>query len=194
MASTDSTSNDWSDMLEAVELALIGIAVACTLYGASVIISGVSTYFLIYERQKVNTSRKFLLTIIAIMFLCDTTFIFLLIAYIIEALFTNKVEQSTQLGIALDVIVKLTYLLSDIVVVWRAWTLASSRYPRARYLLLVCLSASTVTATVAMFEPDDSPLNTSIALAAMLPLTLFVTNVVATSFIGKIAWSVTAIV
>lgn len=120
------------------------------------------------EHKKVHKSRKFLLVIIAIMFFCDTTFIILLLGGLID-MAHNSVGQFLEFSVACGVFVKLNvslllslhsrlifvtpdraeqYLLSDIVVVWRAWTLASTRYARARYLLPICLGASTRTLSV----------------------------------------------
>ncbi|KAF9069855.1 hypothetical protein BDP27DRAFT_1420532 [Rhodocollybia butyracea] len=198
MASANSTSasnfSSQDDLLDTVQWALIGISVASTLYGACVIISSVSAYFLIHEKPTVNTSRKLLLAIIAVMLLCDTTFIFTFVGYLI-AFFRDHNNEALALAITTSFAVRVNYLLSDVVVVWRAWTLAAVRYPRAKYILVLCLGASCVAVitssvmiTISEFQPEDSPLNTSFALEIYLPLVLLITNVVATSFIGIITW------
>ncbi|KIK59056.1 hypothetical protein GYMLUDRAFT_44799 [Collybiopsis luxurians FD-317 M1] len=103
---------------------------------------------------------------------------------------------------------RINYFLSDFIVVWRAWSLSES-LPRfkSRYVLSLCLFASFVMLVVdgaftlvalskqnlqdqslALSSIGTTPIQRLGMLRIALPLVLFVTNTVATGYIGVTCW------
>ncbi|KAF9060320.1 hypothetical protein BDP27DRAFT_1430211 [Rhodocollybia butyracea] len=126
------------------------------------------------------------------MILCDTVCMFLTVAEVVNGF---RDPDSPSIGVILtsvEVITKLMYLLCDFIIVWRAWTLAESRYPRAKYILLVCLAASAlmllVSVVLAIVQHFDLTLSLGTAPNILGLLLMFITNVVSTGFIAKITW------
>ncbi|KIK64722.1 hypothetical protein GYMLUDRAFT_56736 [Collybiopsis luxurians FD-317 M1] len=96
------------------------------------------------------------------------------------------------------VLVRTNYLLSDFVVVWRAWSLSACK-PRlkSRYILSFCLFASFGLTLAALSKQrgygHPLPLGVGstfyqVGLRIPLPVVLFITNIVATGYIGVIFW------
>ncbi|KAL1740338.1 hypothetical protein HDZ31DRAFT_76953, partial [Schizophyllum fasciatum] len=83
---------------------------------------------------------------------------------------------------------RLSYLISDIIVVWRAWVLWPDSL-LVKGLLLMCACGSTVGVTLdcvwVMIEPGAIPMA---ARTLTRTLTLLFTNVVATGLVGIRAW------
>ncbi|KIK64636.1 hypothetical protein GYMLUDRAFT_56703 [Collybiopsis luxurians FD-317 M1] len=113
-----------------------------------------------------------------------------------------KVDLQAQLVEA--VLVRMNYLLSDFVVVWRAWSLTAHK-PRlkSRHVLSICLFASFVVvmfdggftlATLSRQHGKGHPLPFGVGRigggpyrmgkSIPMPLCLFITNIVATGYIG----------
>ncbi|KIK64744.1 hypothetical protein GYMLUDRAFT_56749 [Collybiopsis luxurians FD-317 M1] len=109
------------------------------------------------------------------------------------------------------VLVRLNYLLSDFVIVWRAWSLAAGKPQlRSRYVLSICLFASFVfhidkvvvildggftlyALSIQHGKGHPLPLDVGntfyrVEKRIFMPVCLFITNVVATSYIGIIIW------
>ncbi|KAF9060321.1 hypothetical protein BDP27DRAFT_1430212 [Rhodocollybia butyracea] len=129
---------------------------------------------------------------ISLMFLCDTLFMFFVVAEFVNIF---RDPDSPSVGALLTVaavMARFMYLICDIIIVWRAWSLAESRYPRAKYILSVCLAASAlmllVSVVLLIVQHFDLTLSIGTAAESLLPLLMLITNVVSTGFIAKITW------
>ncbi|TRM60504.1 hypothetical protein BD626DRAFT_124966 [Schizophyllum amplum] len=94
-----------------------------------------------------------------------------------------------RMNVVLSLTKRLNYLLSDLIVVWRAWVLWSG--PRvARALLLVCMTGSVVGVLVELvWALEHFMIGVSASHTVALYVPLLVTNLVATALIGVQVWS-----
>ncbi|KAE9388557.1 hypothetical protein BT96DRAFT_980998 [Gymnopus androsaceus JB14] len=193
----------------------ISILVVFLLYGIYTCVTALSIYFLL--RSLGSQSRKLLLLVIVTMFLVQTCLMTEL-----SICFLNDIKSISQAvngriilraQTAVAVLARANYFLSDVVVVWRAWSLSrrgsSPSLKYSRYILGICLLASFVALlvdgvlNVAERLSNQNTQKNALALSSIgsaeqqlgkkriaLPLILFLTNVVATGFIGITFWDV----
>ncbi|KAL1741456.1 hypothetical protein HDZ31DRAFT_16620, partial [Schizophyllum fasciatum] len=126
---------------------------------------------------------------VAALFCISTLAVALALANTIGGLDPNFTEATSErYNIALSAIVRISYLLSDVIVVWRAWVLSpDSRVAKAALLLCVC--GSTVGVTYDFVWAVQNPamvLPAARTLIKTIPLLL--TNVVATIVVGLRVW------
>ncbi|KAI5824265.1 hypothetical protein K523DRAFT_420918 [Schizophyllum commune Tattone D] len=83
------------------------------------------------------------------------------------------------------------YVMSDAIVVWRAWVLwPESRLARGALLTCMCGSVvGTILETVWSLQAHSAHLNISPSRALAMPIPLLITNAVATALVGVKVWS-----
>ncbi|KAE9404703.1 hypothetical protein BT96DRAFT_403583 [Gymnopus androsaceus JB14] len=118
------------------------------------------------------------------------------IAYDIRALGGSFHPEVTQVLTLVDAIVsKVNFFLSDLVIVWRAWSILQHRTVSHRIILIfcVCLSFGAVLADIIFIYASSFNLEKAFTLdyetsRIFLPLALLLTNIIATIFISFRAW------
>ncbi|KIK64638.1 hypothetical protein GYMLUDRAFT_398519 [Collybiopsis luxurians FD-317 M1] len=188
----------------------IVIIVSSVLYGIYIMITVLSMHSLLrHQDRKVSQSHKLLLTIIIIMFIVHSGHVAETAIQFVDNLRRSgnekvdaKVDLQAQLVEA--VLVRMNYLLSDFVVVWRAWSLSAHKLRlKSRYVLSICLFVSFVVVmvdggfTLAVLSRQHGkghPLPFGVGSigggpyrvgkSIPMPLCLFITNIVATGYIG----------
>ncbi|KIK53848.1 hypothetical protein GYMLUDRAFT_63510 [Collybiopsis luxurians FD-317 M1] len=159
-----------------------------------------------YQHQATSHSRKILLCTVSLMFINHSGLVAATsICFVddMKGLYTGvNGRLNFQAQLVEVVLARANYLLSDFIVIWRAWCFSNGR-GKSRYVLSLCLLASFVTLTVdgALSSLTLSKVNTekyspalsSVALLPRnqwgnrkiaMPLVLFTTNFVATIYIG----------
>ncbi|KAJ7604138.1 hypothetical protein FB45DRAFT_64564 [Roridomyces roridus] len=137
---------------------LLEITAAAVTYGLFLCIGLMTTYTVIRRGLRKQRPRQALLAIILIMLVGATAHLALYMAWMIVQLpslaaeYVDRTMLLNRLGLAQTWIRRLTYFLSDIIVVWRAWVI----WPNNRIVhagLFVCLLATGATSlTLAVFN------------------------------------------
>ncbi|KAF9459106.1 hypothetical protein BDZ94DRAFT_1269043 [Collybia nuda] len=157
------------------------------------------TLYILVSQGLKALSRKFLFTVIIIMFISSTSISIIRILLqlkLIDALGPSPPDDSSLLitwTAVSNCLERLNYVLSDVIVVWRAWIFwARNKY--AKILLVLCMLLSTAAAiidgaftVVAEVNADGFALPAG-ASTLILTLPLLITNVFATSLVAYQAW------
>ncbi|KAL1694232.1 hypothetical protein GGG16DRAFT_26884, partial [Schizophyllum commune] len=143
--------------------------------------------------RKRSTASRILSALVALLYISSTlgviTYVILLSLLLqtgVGAPRFSYLPPITKLDIAHAVTARLNYIISDIIVVWRAWILWPNNRV-AQGLLTVCTTYTIVAIIVngaLQAKMSDSPVPHTIARSAMLA-----TNVVATALVGIKLWS-----
>ncbi|KAJ7490894.1 hypothetical protein FB451DRAFT_1221323 [Mycena latifolia] len=142
----------------ALKIIFLQLTAAAVSYGIFLCIGIMSTYTLIRKGLRGQRARQALLTITLTMLLAATAHLGLYMGYILlqfptlAAEYVNPIVILKRLDITQTCLRRLTYFLSDIIVVWRAWVIwQESRIVHAG--LAVCLIATGATSlTLAVFN------------------------------------------
>ncbi|KIK53849.1 hypothetical protein GYMLUDRAFT_100290 [Collybiopsis luxurians FD-317 M1] len=176
------------------------------LYGLYTCLTVVSIYCLKYQHQAISHSRKLLLCTVSLMFINHTGLLAAAsICFVgdMKSLYTTvNGRLNLQAQLAEVVLARINYLLSDFIVIWRAWCLSNGR-GKSRYVLSLCLLASFISLMLdgilnilTLSKKDTtnySPAIPSVAISPrnqwgnrkiVMPLVLFITNFAATIYIG----------
>ncbi|KAJ6606005.1 hypothetical protein DFH09DRAFT_63 [Mycena vulgaris] len=141
-----------------LKILFLNLTAAAVSYGLFLGIGIISSYTMIRKGLRGQRARQALLTIILTMLLAATAHLALYLAYILLRLPTLAAEYVDptvtlrRLSISQTWLRRLTYFLSDIIVVWRAWVIwQNNRLVHAG--LAICLIATGATSlTVAVFN------------------------------------------
>ncbi|KIK64738.1 hypothetical protein GYMLUDRAFT_982099 [Collybiopsis luxurians FD-317 M1] len=191
----------------------IVMMVSCVLYGIYIVITVLSLHSLLHQDRTVSHSHKLLLSIIIMMFIVHTGHVAETSIQFVDNLKrtqneTVDVKVDLQAQLVEAVLVRMNYLLSDFVVVWRAWSLSAHKpHLKSRYVLSICLFTSFVVvmldggfalADLSRQHGEGHPLQfgvgsdngrlSRIGKSVPMPLFLFVTNIIATGYIGVAFW------
>ncbi|THV00450.1 hypothetical protein K435DRAFT_933087 [Dendrothele bispora CBS 962.96] len=176
--------------LIAVVFMIYGIYLAVTLLAMQVLIS-----------QGIRNFRLVFFGIIVFELLISTTYAILILVFITFIFFSldpnskrlqHWLVLSTQVGIGIDFVIRLNFLISDGLAVWRIWVLFPFN-KLVRVALVFCMLVTTVCTFV------DAGLNARSALrdidvrdpasqTLLTALPILITNVVATSLVGYKTW------
>ncbi|KAJ7595439.1 hypothetical protein C8J56DRAFT_1159912 [Mycena floridula] len=157
----------------------------------------IALYILCTKKTRL-AARNFLIAATIIVFLCSTTTVVSNLAiYILQIaqLGTNPPDYK-DLNLAMDIydniLLRLTFLISDTIVVWRAWVLWPNR--RVRALLAFCWLGSLGGAItddafgMLWVLKGDTRFTPTGPKTLILSLPLLITNIVSTSLVGYKVW------
>ncbi|KAJ7490864.1 hypothetical protein FB451DRAFT_1124419 [Mycena latifolia] len=137
----------------ALKITFLQLTSAALTYGIFLCIGTMSTYTLIRTGLRRQRARQALLAIILTMLLAATAHLGLYVGYTLlrfptlAAEYVNPIVISKRLDITQTFLRRLTYFLSDIIVVWRAWVIwQGNRIVHAG--LAVCLIATGATSLI----------------------------------------------
>ncbi|THU98156.1 hypothetical protein K435DRAFT_838280 [Dendrothele bispora CBS 962.96] len=193
-----------SDDAFGVETIIVTESIEGLLYGLEFFLTFCTGYLLVRQGVRNSTARFFLLIAIAIM-LVDSTAVFagnivFGVVQIKGLVGDSNYDPTPAMAIAsivLCVFVRISYLLGDIIVVWRAWILFD-KWSFARILLTLCMLLSFGVAVVsAVFDIRtvlDDNFVFSTPVRYLLPVALLFTNVVTTVLIGYKSWQYRAFI
>ncbi|THV06895.1 hypothetical protein K435DRAFT_960154 [Dendrothele bispora CBS 962.96] len=179
----------------AIEKLIIAETIQGLFYGLECVVFFAATYKLF--RRGLSRTRRVLLVILILIFLCSAaTAVSNLVQDLVQIRQLGEPDYSPMLAkqkasIVATFSTRISYFLGDAIVVWRAWIIVGD-VPRARFALGTCLLASFVALIVNIiytmkqllifgFRPQPGP-------RLMLPTTLLITNIVATSLIAWRIW------
>ncbi|KAF9255688.1 hypothetical protein L218DRAFT_1008269 [Marasmius fiardii PR-910] len=181
---------------------MIEIAVSFVLYGVYAAISIITLYLFIARGLHQSKSRVVLLIVTVFMFLLSTCSLaldlkFYLLSFSLyspsQIHANNLLQPLTKISVALKLFEQTNYVISDGIVVWRAWVL----YPNnllVKLLLVICMLASVggtytdvITSAMRRFH-NLYDLGSSLNILE-LTVPLLVTNIVSTSLIAFKAWT-----
>ncbi|KAK7036033.1 hypothetical protein R3P38DRAFT_613881 [Favolaschia claudopus] len=117
------------ETIYALKIIFLKLAAAAITYGLFLCIGTMSSYTLIRKGLRGQRSRQALLAIILTMLLAATAHLALYMGFVIiqfptlAAEFVDPIETMRRLDISQTLLRRLTYFLSDIIVVWRAWVI-----------------------------------------------------------------------
>ncbi|KAF7378500.1 hypothetical protein MSAN_00277500 [Mycena sanguinolenta] len=141
-----------------LKILFLQLAAAAISYGVFLCIGTMSSYTLIRKGLRGRRPRQALLAITVIMLLSATAHIALFMAYIIiqfptlAADYVNPIQMLRRLDISQTWLRRITYFLSDVIVVWRAWVIWGNNRV-VHVALAICLAATGVTSlTLAVFN------------------------------------------
>ncbi|KAL1759614.1 hypothetical protein FB107DRAFT_270920 [Schizophyllum commune] len=171
-------------------------AVTHTFFGIHATLYFIAAYLLINQGIRNNKSRLFLFICSTIMFLTSIAYMCVYNEYVQlnwELLLITPPDieiKQRNLQIVTNCLLRLNFMLSDAIVVWRAWALFKDE-ARVQWGLISCLAVSYVGTTVDivllvlvyMLVLEDVP---EYSLIMTIPLLL--TNVIATAAIGYKTW------
>ncbi|KAF5361377.1 hypothetical protein D9757_011353 [Collybiopsis confluens] len=146
-----------------------------------------------------TNGRRFLVIVIITMFIFDTMNSIVSVYLVAEDIRTSfgaiPYPRATVALILVDLVMsKLNFFLSDLVIIWRAWSVYEPRPHSVRILLILCVFisfGSVFVDIVLAFKTTLSGLEKTLSYATakiILPLGLFLTNVIATSLIALKTW------
>ncbi|KAJ7119144.1 hypothetical protein C8R44DRAFT_878646 [Mycena epipterygia] len=180
-----------------LKLLFLQLAAAAVTYGFYLCLGLMSTYTLIHKGLRGQRARQALLGITLTMLLSATAHLGLFMAFILlqfptpAAEYVNPVVLLRRLDIAETCLRRLTYFLSDIIVVWRAWVIwHDNRMMHAG--LAVCLlatGATSLTLLVFNFKSEfDGTHFDDYTQNFLGTFGLLVTNFVSTALISYKLW------
>ncbi|KIK56343.1 hypothetical protein GYMLUDRAFT_99188 [Collybiopsis luxurians FD-317 M1] len=178
-----------------IQLLIIPLTCETLVYGIYLCLAATSIIILLKRGLRGSTARKVLFGVVLVMFLSSTgTLLSDIMARIqlgLSNTSTNSRLLNSESDIAEVVFVRINYVLSDYVVVWRCWTLWD-RVVFPRLFLAFCVMGSTVAAIIsgAMCIRDDILFGSAKSgpqdLILIAPL--IITNICSTSLVGYKAW------
>ncbi|KAJ7310632.1 hypothetical protein DFH08DRAFT_944040 [Mycena albidolilacea] len=180
-----------------LKIIFLKLAVAAIFYGLFLCIGIMSSYTLIRKGLRGQRARQALLASTVTMLLASTAHLALYMAYIIVQFptlaveYVDPAELMRRLDISQTLLRRLTYFLSDVIVVWRAWVIwQENRIVHAA--LAVCILGTGVTSlTLAVFNIKsefDGTQYTRDAKNFLGTFGLLVTNFLATALITYKLW------
>ncbi|KAF9070790.1 hypothetical protein BDP27DRAFT_1446682 [Rhodocollybia butyracea] len=180
-----------------VEVESIASSVGGVLYGMYSVMAVLALASLVFQRSKASRGTIFLIAVITTMLLFETlntiasTF---LMASDIRSFSASSYPKATTAVIIVDLVVsKLNFFLNDLVIVWRAWSIVEPRPRWVQAVLVFCVFLSFGAVLVDIILATDSTLagpNLNYTTArVVMPLSLLVTNIVATAIIGLRTWN-----
>ncbi|KAK7462280.1 hypothetical protein VKT23_007880 [Stygiomarasmius scandens] len=187
-----------SDVL-ALQMIMTQVAVSLLSWGISTTFSLVALYITIKAYlQHSSTAHIKLFSITLLMLLTSGALMVLNTEYVIAQLLTggynppDVIPLLKNLVISVNFVERMNYVISDGVVVWRAWVMFSSNL-YVRILLVGCMVGSCVGAMTdaglaakTILKDLNGPIPTTTVLLLTLPL--LTTNIVATALIGYKTW------
>ncbi|KAG7086934.1 hypothetical protein E1B28_002850 [Marasmius oreades] len=196
MVSSINTNYLTGSQVLAVQHVIIRIGLEFLFFGIHALLFIVSTWLLFQKGIGLVRARILLLIITSVMFLASFGVIIsdMMIclrqasSYGLNAPTTR--ELTFGLRLASEVLMRLNFLLGDVIVVWRTWVVWSHSLS-ARLLLAVCMlgtistAIANATTAILVFVRNTPGPNT---LSLVLTLPPFITNSVATSLIAVKAW------
>ncbi|KAJ6500859.1 hypothetical protein C8R45DRAFT_979365 [Mycena sanguinolenta] len=148
---------DGQDIYE-LKILFLQLAAAAISYGFFLCIGTMSSYTLIRKGLRGQRPRQALLAITLIMLLSATAHLALFMGYIIiqfptlAAEYVNPIQTMRRLDISQTWLRRITYFLSDVIVVWRAWVIWGNNRV-VHVALAICLVATGATSlTLAVFN------------------------------------------
>ncbi|KIK57891.1 hypothetical protein GYMLUDRAFT_45713 [Collybiopsis luxurians FD-317 M1] len=185
--------------LTILEYESIASSVGSALHGLYIGVAALSLWLLLSGGNNSSIGNRFLLIVIFIMLFFDminTASSIYFIAHDIRTFGGHINPILTRIVILVDmVVVKLNYFLSDLVIVWRAWSIFDRKPIYVQLLLAACLCASLGAAVADMTISVELTMNlrTKFTLVypksrAILPSVLLLTNTVATALIAFRTW------
>ncbi|KAF9070943.1 hypothetical protein BDP27DRAFT_1322921 [Rhodocollybia butyracea] len=182
-----------------VEVESIASSIGSVLYGIYAVIAVLSLYSLASLGKELTFGRRFLFVVISIMLLFDTINTASGIYFVAHDIRTFggtfHAEATRVLTLADSAFVKINYFLSDLVIVWRAWSIFEPKSSSIRLGLIfcVCVSLGAVFADIAIEIQSTQNLSSKFMMGLMLtrlilPCALWVTNTVATFLIALQTW------
>ncbi|KAJ7221401.1 hypothetical protein GGX14DRAFT_190115 [Mycena pura] len=165
--------------------------------GILLCVGTMSSYTLIRKGLQGQVARQTLLAIVLIMLFAATAHLGLYIGYILLQLPTLAAEYVDpgvtlqRLNIARTCLRRLTYFLSDIIVVWRAWVIWQENRMMHAFLALCIVATGVTSLTLLVFNFNSTFHGVHYTLDAQNFLGTFgllVTNFFATALIGYKLW------
>ncbi|EJD06700.1 uncharacterized protein FOMMEDRAFT_63622, partial [Fomitiporia mediterranea MF3/22] len=168
-------------------------------YGVYAALIPLSTHFLL-KKKTLSRANKFMFATTIFMFLLSTAFWATSVANLIATVnvfYASSLDHSSiafMLYSLFNALVLVNYIVTDSVVVWRAWVLCKNSGTSIfviPFLFLACTSVSVVATIGLRVTMDVRPvdLNRAIDISQIANLVLsLITNISATSIIGFRAW------
>ncbi|KAJ7594867.1 hypothetical protein C8J56DRAFT_1044589 [Mycena floridula] len=181
--------------IHSIQNLIIRIGCECIFFGIHATMFIISTYLLFSKGIKAVKARIFLLALTLTMFCASLGVIAIDMSISVRQIKTYGItapttkELNLQLRLASNVLMRLNFLLGDIVVVWRTWVIWPSF--KVHVLLAICM-LGTIGAVVgngtkaALDLVRNTPASNSYSLVMTLPP--LITNLVATSLMGLKLW------
>ncbi|KAJ4474820.1 hypothetical protein J3R30DRAFT_613941 [Lentinula aciculospora] len=188
-----------TENLNLLQVESISLSIGSALFGVYVIIAVLSLLSLFSQGKAFTSGRRFLFVVITAMLFCDTVNAAVStysVAHDIHSLEGPFHPEGTRiLTLTAAILSKINFFLSDLIIVWRAWSIFQERTITFQIVLISCIFLSfgaVVTDTVLVVEASSNlkePFELNYAVVRLvLPLTLLFTNIVATSLIASRAW------
>ncbi|THU90205.1 hypothetical protein K435DRAFT_781329 [Dendrothele bispora CBS 962.96] len=198
MASTPSTSSHYltDTQILSVQHAIIRIGCEFLFFGIHALLYFISTYLLFYKGIRLVKARILLLILTSIMLLSSLGVIIIDMMMVLRQILTygrdapSTKELNLELRLASNVLMRVNFLLGDVIVVWRTWVVWPHNW-KIRLLLAICM-LGTIGAIVgngtkaAIDYVRDTPVSSTYSLVMTLPP--LVTNLVATLLIALKVW------
>ncbi|KAJ7469709.1 hypothetical protein FB451DRAFT_1560042 [Mycena latifolia] len=176
---------------------LITTAVQFWLHGLYTTLVCIAAYNLLTNKSAVP-ARRGLLAALFLMFACSNLQVIEQLAFNVLQLLTlgadppNNTAKLLKIRLSENVFGRVNYLMSDAIVVWRAWILYHDNL-KVRLVLCVCMLGSFVGATTDMtfgtlWLYGNNKFTPSGPRALILVMPLLVTNIVSTSLMGFKVW------
>ncbi|KAF9255078.1 hypothetical protein L218DRAFT_1008953 [Marasmius fiardii PR-910] len=181
----------------AVQHVIIRIGLEFLFFGLHTLLYLVSTWLLVRVGFGVIRSRMLLLILTSVMFLASLGVVIVDMMICLHQASSYGLDAPTtrsltfDLRLASEVLMRLNFLLGDVIVVWRTWVVWSNSL-KARLLLAFCMLATIGTGigngaiTILDFIRNASRSN---AFSLILTIPPLVTNIVATLLIGLQVWN-----
>ncbi|KAJ3793589.1 hypothetical protein GGU11DRAFT_880372 [Lentinula aff. detonsa] len=188
-----------AENISLLEVESISLSVGSILFGIYVVIAALSLHTLVMQDSDFTQGRRFLCAVITLMLLFDTmntASSVYSVAHDIRTLEESFHPQATRILIlSAAILSKINYFLSDLVIVWRTWSIYEEKTILFHIVMSSCifLSFGAVIADIVLAIESSDNLKEMFKLdyatvRLILPLSLLLTNVVATSFIALRTW------
>ncbi|KAF5362857.1 hypothetical protein D9758_007033 [Tetrapyrgos nigripes] len=174
------------------------IAITWLFYGVDATLLLVAAFLLFFKQIKSTRAQLSLFGLLILIFVLFTAFISMTTAFILNDIMTaaynppNNFDLLRGLRIATVFMQRTIYLVSDGIVVWRAWIMFPFHF-LVRSVLAVCIAGSFVGTfvylgmTAARYHRDINDEGDRVDILIMA-IPLLVTNAIATGLIGYKAW------
>ncbi|KAJ3738928.1 hypothetical protein DFH05DRAFT_723991 [Lentinula detonsa] len=188
-----------AENISLLEVESISLSVGSILFGIYVVVAALSLHTLVMQDSDFTQGRRFLCAVITLMLLFDTmntASSVYSVAHDIRTLEESFHPQATRILIlSAAILSKINYFLSDLVIVWRTWSIYEEKTILFHIVMSSCifLSFGAVIADIILAIESSDNLKEVFKLdyatvRLILPLSLLLTNVVATSFIALRTW------
>ncbi|KAF5361240.1 hypothetical protein D9758_010246 [Tetrapyrgos nigripes] len=177
------------------------MAIAWLIHGVNVTLALTILYAILSQQKYPSRPQLLLLAVVVLMLILETTQATLNVLFSLVQIplsgynvvnVANVIQQLTDMEIALNMVVRLNYVIGDGIVVWRAWIM----FPRnlvVKSVLFICFMGSLGGAFAdgglgAVRHLHNINDNGQKKDALIMTLPLLITNMVATGLIGWKAW------